>query len=69
METPAQPQEGRRVTTACGGFVTLEPGTPRAVYRGRWIFFCLPACEQDFAKEPVNSCLVWQIATQSTDKE
>jgi YHS domain-containing protein len=48
---------GRPVTTACGGRVELSPNTSRAVYHGKWIYFCLPDCLRQFESDPTASCL------------
>jgi hypothetical protein len=52
------PAPGTRVKTACGGSVEFEPGTPRVPFRGEWLYFCLPACQQLFEIDPKLSCLV-----------
>jgi YHS domain-containing protein len=46
------------VQTACGGQIRFEQNTPTAVYRGWRVYFCLPACLEDFARDPEASCLV-----------
>lgn len=51
------PASGYRVKTACGGSVEFEPSTPRVPYRGEWLYFCLPACQQLFESNPEFSCL------------
>jgi len=56
------PYSGREVYTACGGKAHFAPDTPRAVYDGKWVFFCLPTCKQEFDKDPASSCLAEQIA-------
>jgi hypothetical protein len=51
------PAYGLVVQTACGGTATFGPRTPWAVYRGKIVFFCLPACRADFERNPETSCL------------
>ena len=60
------PHSGNEVTTACGSKAHFAPETPRAVYNGKWVFFCLPDCKQDFDKDPSSSCLAEQIALDSS---
>ncbi|OGO62933.1 MAG: hypothetical protein A2Z45_05690 [Chloroflexi bacterium RBG_19FT_COMBO_55_16] len=55
------PYSGIEVNTACGGKAHFAPDTPRAVYDGKWVFFCLPTCKQEFDKDPASSCLSEQI--------
>jgi YHS domain-containing protein len=38
----------------------FEAATPRAYYRGEWLYFCLPACRQLFESNPEFSCLAEQ---------
>lgn len=52
-----EPSLGTEVMTACGGFVHLNEGTPRAIYAGQTIYFCLPICKKDFEQDPATSCL------------
>lgn len=54
----ALPPLGSQVMTACGGMTDLEVDTPGALYRGRWVFFCLNSCLQEFEEDPQSSCLV-----------
>lgn len=56
-EEPAVPMIGSPVLTACGGQIQFEQGTPTAVYRGQRVYFCLPACREDFERDPSISCL------------
>lgn len=58
------PGPGSPVRTACGGGIRYEPGTPWTLFRGRRVYFCLPACKEDFEKDPQTSCLAWQIAAE-----
>jgi YHS domain-containing protein len=44
--------------------VEFEPATPRAPYRGEWLFFCLPACQQLFESDPKFSCLAVQEGSE-----
>lgn len=54
------PAPGNQVRTACGGRMEFEAATPRAYYRGEWLYFCLPACRQLFESNPEFSCLAEQ---------
>ena len=58
------PSRGSQVCTACGGRVEFEPATPLAPYRGEWLFFCLPACQQLFESDPKFSCLAVQEGSE-----
>ena len=51
------PAPGQAVPTACGGRVEFHPDTPYTFFKGRRIFFCLPACQHDFELDPHSSCL------------
>jgi len=53
----ALPAPGNPVQTACGGQIHFEQDTPTTIYRGRRVYFCLPACLEDFARDPATSCL------------
>ena len=59
------PPAGSEVTTACGGKTRLSSDTPHAIYNEKWVFFCLPACKQEFDKDPASSCLAEQITLDS----
>lgn len=48
---------GSVVTTACRGFIHFEAATLHTVYRGRRIYFCLPACLKTFQDDPKISCM------------
>jgi YHS domain-containing protein len=41
--------------------VKLAPDTPRALYRGEWVFFCLHMCKEDFDRNPATSCLAARL--------
>jgi hypothetical protein len=56
-QEPALPEIGERITSACGGSLDFEPDTPRTVHQRRWVFFCLPSCQEDFERDPFASCL------------
>ncbi len=49
---PPLPQVGEEVETACGGVIRFVPEVPRAVYQGRWVYFCLPSCKRAFESDP-----------------
>lgn len=53
----ALPIVGSQVLTACGSKEKLSKNTPRANHDGEWIFFCTPACQEEFFQDPENSCL------------
>jgi len=56
-QEPPLPTPGIPVQTACGGQILFEQGTPTAIHRGQRVYFCLPACLEDFARDPETSCL------------
>ena len=56
-QEPALPDTGSPVLTACGGQIQYERDTPTAVFRGQRVYFCLPACQEDFERDPATSCL------------
>lgn len=58
---PPLPSLGKPVYTACNGQVKLAPDTPRALYRGEWVFFCLHMCKEDFDRNPATSCLAARL--------
>ncbi|MFU8771716.1 MAG: hypothetical protein ACNA8H_04760 [Anaerolineales bacterium] len=51
------PEVGNLIYSACGGQMTFEPDTPRAIFREEWVFFCSPSCKDDFDRDPAISCL------------
>lgn len=53
----ALPKIGSSIYSACGGPMTFNNDTSRALYQDRWVFFCLPSCKDDFNKDPATSCL------------
>lgn len=55
------PKAGSQVTTACGSEVQLGEDTPFVKYKERLVFFCLPACKEDFEREPRFSCLAVEL--------
>jgi YHS domain-containing protein len=55
------PVIGGDVLTACGTPEKFNTNTPRALYNGEWIFFCLPICRQEFLQDPNNSCLTSHV--------
>lgn len=55
------PPTDSEVNTACGSKTHFSPDTPHAIYNENWVFFCLPACKQEFDKDPASSCLAEQI--------
>ncbi|OGO41631.1 MAG: hypothetical protein A2W36_06725 [Chloroflexi bacterium RBG_16_58_14] len=61
------PHPGSEVNTACGGKTHISPYTPRVVYNGKWVFFCLPTCKQEFDRDPAFSCLAEQIALDTSE--
>jgi YHS domain-containing protein len=59
------PVIGREVTTACDSQEKFTSDTPRAIYKGKWIFFCTPICQQEFIQDPRNSCLADQVNNET----
>ena len=55
------PDTGTPVRTACGGIVRYSPATPCVKFRGQRVFFCLPACKEDFERDPLSSCMAIRI--------
>lgn len=51
------PEIGSEILTACGTPEKFQANTPRAMHEGKWIFFCLPICQEEFIQDPKNSCL------------
>lgn len=46
------PAYGTEVESACGSALMFTQHTPHAVYHGKHVYFCLPACKQTFEKTP-----------------
>ena len=61
---PPLPIVGSQVITACGSKDKFTVDTPRAKHDGEWIFFCTPACQEEFIQEPENSCLTSHLITE-----
>ena len=59
------PVIGSEIKTACGDEGKFATNTPRALYKGKWILFCLPVCQQEFIQDPSSSCYVGQIMNES----
>jgi YHS domain-containing protein len=59
------PVIGSEVQTACGDAENFAANTPRALYKGRWVFFCTPLCQQDFIEDPGSSCYKDQIENEA----
>lgn len=56
---------GSEIKTACGETENFAANTPRTLYKGKWIFFCLPVCEKEFLEDPGASCYASQIEGES----
>jgi hypothetical protein len=56
---------GSEIKTACGEAEKFAANTPRALYEGKWIFFCLPVCEKEYLEDPGSSCYASQIEGES----
>lgn len=54
---PPLPPVGNAIRTACNSETLMTENTPRALYRGRWVFFCEHVCQAEFEQDPLNSCL------------
>jgi YHS domain-containing protein len=52
---------GDRIITACGSTMMFMPGTESAIYNGKTVYFCVPACKKDFERDPRSSCLALSI--------
>ena len=64
-ESPAPlPVIGSEIKTACGEAEKFAANSPRALYEGKWIFFCLPVCEKEFLEDPSSSCYASQIGNE-----
>jgi YHS domain-containing protein len=62
-ELKSLPMVGSQVITACGTKEKFIKTTPRAFHEGKWYYFCTPACQEDFIRDPENSCLTSHITT------
>jgi len=51
------PEVDQNIITACGTQEKFSKNTPRVMHEGRWIYFCLPICQEEFTQDPENSCL------------
>jgi YHS domain-containing protein len=60
------PLTGSEVNTACGGRTHFSSDTPHAIYNEKWVFFCLPACKEEFDRNPASSCLAEQITFETS---
>jgi YHS domain-containing protein len=55
---PQLPVMGQAIKTACGTKEKFMENTPRVLHEGRWLFFCIPSCQEEFIQDPENSsCL------------
>ena len=59
------PTIGSEVTTACGSEEKFASDTPRAIYEGKWIFFCTAIYQQEFVQDPRNSCMVYHFNNET----
>lgn len=57
---PVPPQPGSPVTTACNECLEYHSELPHAVYQGEVVYFCLPACKEDFERDPQSSCFAYR---------
>lgn len=57
-------QTGVEVVTACGGRIVLAEDTPRSIYQGKTVYFCLLQCRAKFESDPLSSCLAEQPHSQ-----
>lgn len=55
------PAVGSPVPTACGGIVAYTSATPYVEFRGKAVYFCLPACKDDYDRDPGTSCLAARL--------
>ena len=58
---PQLPPAGSHVPTACGSEIRFADDMPFVNYKDRLVFFCLPACKEDFEREPRFSCLALEL--------
>jgi len=63
---PKLPEIGRIIQTTCGTDEKYILNTPRVLHEGKWLFFCIPACQQEFVQDPANSSC---ISVHSTSEE
>ena len=59
------PVIGSDIKTACGEAEKFVANTPRALFKGKWIFFCLPVCQKEFLEDPSSSCYAAQIENEA----
>jgi len=59
------PKPGTEVVTACKGHVFYEEDTPSVEFRGKRVFFCLPACLIAFQDDPKTSCMAGDLQQES----
>ena len=59
------PVVGSDVKTACGETEKFAANTPRALYKGKWVFFCLPVCQKEFLEDPSSSCHANQLENEA----
>jgi YHS domain-containing protein len=52
------------VETACGSMIMLTDDTPRSIYQGRALYFCLQECKAKFETHPLSSCLTEHLQSQ-----
>jgi len=67
MDKPTNPdpvdvQPGDLITTACGGLTRYALGVEFAYYKGKPVYFCMPACKQDYLRSPQASCLALTLS-------
>jgi len=55
---------GSQVLTTCDTKEKFSKNTPRAKHDGEWIFFCTPACQEEFIQDPENSCLTSHLDSE-----
>ncbi len=60
------PVIGQPIKTACGTDEKFVVNTPRVLHEGKWLFFCIPSCQQEFIQDPANSsCLAGHPGDES----
>lgn len=52
---------GTPVRTACGGVIQYAEDTACTLYKGEVVYFCLAACQEDYERDPLSSCLAARI--------